>query len=179
MIVLRSFLRSVPALLACAILMATPCLGQEPVEPEARSWLVAGSPETPFEQPLQTAADDIRSPVLAGALELLLPIPTLGYAYAGNWRRGLLPGGVQVLGVFVLAYGVTDTVVEGVVTGDDDATCGAACAVGIAMILGGRVWSTVGAARTAQSWNLERGSSLSLQWVPAPGGVGLLATYRF
>lgn len=47
------------------------------------------------------------------------------------------------------------------------------------MILGGRVWSTVGAARTAQSWNLERDSSLSLQWVPAPGGVGILAAYRF
>jgi hypothetical protein len=35
-----------------------------------------------------------RSPVLAGALELF--VPTAGFAYAGDWERGLLPNAVRI-----------------------------------------------------------------------------------
>lgn len=119
-----------------------------------------------------------RSPGLAAGLEFLFPVPTLGYAYAGDWRRGLLPGGVQVVGASLIVAGITETVIDGL-SGDTDADCGSLCAVGITMLIGGRIWSTVGAARAAGRWNLDRGGSLAVQWVPGPSGGGVWVAYRF
>jgi hypothetical protein len=175
----RPHIPLLPALAAVTALTAVPGASQEPLAPAAPSWFQAEAPATLVHPPEGTADPDTRSPVLAGALELLMPVPTLGYAYAGNWRRGLLPGGVQVLGLFLVSAGVGGVIFDGLFGGDDDASCGALCPVGATMIVGGRVWATVGAARTARTRNLERGGALSLQWVPTSGGIGILAAYRF
>jgi hypothetical protein len=46
---------------------------------------------------LRQYESDKKNPIVAGALEYTFPFA--GYAYAGNWRGGVLPGAVLVTGV--------------------------------------------------------------------------------
>jgi hypothetical protein len=179
MLAFRPLIPLPAALAAVTALTAVPGTAQEPLSPAAPLWFQAEEPAPLVHPPERTADPDTRSPLLAGALELLMPVPTLGYAYAGNWRRGLLPGGIQVLGLFLVSAGVGGVIFDGLFDADDDASCGALCPIGATMIVGGRVWATVGAARTARTRSLERGGALSLQWVPTSGGTGILVAYRF
>ena len=101
---------------------------------------------------------DTRSPVLAGALELFLP--TVGFAYAGDWKRGLPPNIVRVGAVVSIV--ATDWCRE---DGDD------ACAV-LGLLLGvGHVWATIGAVNTARDRNRRsEPSSVGLLFRPASNG---------
>lgn len=65
-------------IVALAALLASPVAGQAPPQPiPVDSASVVGA----------------RSPLVAGLLEFY--VPTVGYAYAGDWTRGLLPTAVR------------------------------------------------------------------------------------
>ena len=119
---------------------------------------------------------DHRAPVMAGALDFFLP--TLGYAYAGDWRRGLLPGGVRIVGVGLIVHGLSKATVDGLFGGDAD--CGSQCSLGLGMVVVGTVWGTVGAARTAHLHNRNvAGASVSLQPAWVGEGPGVAVGVRF
>lgn len=80
-----------------------------------------------------------RSALVSAFLEF--SVPMLGYAWAGNWKRGLLPNTVRIGGVALMLAGWT---------GDD----GTLAATGIVAAVTGTVWAVVGAGVTAA----ERGS---------------------
>ncbi len=92
--------------------------------------------------------------------------PTVGYAYAGDWKGGLLPNTVRVSGTFV--YLASDT-----------NNCQAVCTVGLLAGVGGTVWAIVGAARTAKQRPTEPQSPLSgLMVAPSQWG-GAEFRYRW
>jgi hypothetical protein len=102
-----------------------------------------------------------RSPVLAGILETA--ISTLGYAYAGNWSRGLPPFGGQVVGAVLIGTSYDSNSDE----------CPTQCALGAAIWLGSKVWGVVGAVRTAN----ERNQTLripSVGFAQIAGGPGVI-----
>ncbi len=76
-----------------------------------------------------------RSALLSGVLEWL--VPTVGYAYAGDWKGGLLPNTVRIGGT--IAYLASDA-----------NNCEAVCTAGLLAGVGGTVWAIVGAAKTAK-----------------------------
>ena len=88
------------------------------------------------------AAQSERSPILAGAFELFLP--TTGFAYAGDWKRGLLPNAVRIGSVVGIV--ATDA------CADDDES-GGTCIALVAALAISHVWATVGAVKTAQDRN--------------------------
>ena len=53
-------------------------------------------PQAPNEDASQVVVISEKSPFAAGVLEVFT-LPTIGYAYAGNWRRGI-PSGLVRLG---------------------------------------------------------------------------------
>jgi len=83
-----------------------------------------------------------RSAFLSGLIEYF--VPTVGYAYAGNWKKGLLPNAVRTAG-FIAAVSADDSV--------DD--CEAVCVAGAVAAVGGTIWAIFGAQRTAK--RRERG----------------------
>jgi len=88
------------------------------------------------------AQANTHSPVAAGIIEWLT-FPTLGYAYAGDWSRGLLPNAVRV-----------GTIVGFLSTYDDDGDqCSSACAVWGVAAVASTVWAVVGAVNTAKDHN--------------------------
>ena len=134
------------------------------------------APFGPDPEPEATQASDHRSPVVAGLIEPF--VPTLGYAYAGDWRRGLLPAGVRVVGVGLIVHGLSKATVDGLFGGDAD--CGSQCSLGLGMFMVGTVWGTVGAARTAHLHNRNvAGASISLQPAWVGEGPGVAARVRF
>ncbi|MEM7417800.1 MAG: hypothetical protein AAF389_20085 [Gemmatimonadota bacterium] len=103
----------------------------------------------------------------AGVLEWL--VPTAGYAYAGDWKAGLVPNAVRVGGLvlFVASY--------------DEAgeQCGSACALGLVAGLGGTLWAIFGAAGKAGERSARvRGSASPLVVGPSLDG-GLSVGLRF
>lgn len=110
-----------------------------------------------------------KSPVLAGVLEWL--VPTVGYAYAGNWARGVPPAAVRITGFILLAAD------QFTVFGSPP-PCRTQCIVGATMAIGGTIWSIVDAAATASRENGKRrralrGPPVTLMVVPGRGAVGL------
>jgi hypothetical protein len=125
-----------------------------------------GGDAVPEARPAAAAAAH-RSPTTAGMLEFLLP--TAGHAYAGEWRRGLLPGLVRYAGGALFLAGVPWLEEGG---GCDPLLCGA----GAALALAGSAWGVSSAAATARRTNarLEGGALL----VPAPDGLRLVVIVR-
>ncbi|HLL45822.1 MAG TPA: hypothetical protein VK399_03905 [Longimicrobiaceae bacterium] len=114
-----------------------------PLLPYAALALLAAAPlaaQTPADTlPPGRPAVHRRSPLLAGAVEYL--VPTLGHAYAGDWERGLPPAGVTVLGAAGVVAGFGDCL--------DETGCDLFLA-GIATFAAGKlwgIWSAVDAAR--------------------------------
>jgi hypothetical protein len=96
-----------------------------------------------------------RNPTTAGVLEALT-IPTLGYAYAGNWARGLPPAMIQLLGVgLILEQQYCLCIFE------DPPPCEGACTAGIILVVGARLWAMVDASSTAKRSNARAQGSLS------------------
>jgi hypothetical protein len=92
-----------------------------------------------------------KSPLAAGLLEWFT-VPTVGYAYAGDWSRGIPSGLVRLtgFGLVLSAVNVDEPV--------DDA-CGGRCALGLAMFLGGSAWAVIDAVNTAERENDRRRST--------------------
>jgi len=105
-------------------------------------------------------------PVAAGFLEAF--IPTAGFAYAGDWKRGLVPNAVR-LGALVVVFSRSDFLLADEC--DGDATCEAFSLVATAAT----IWAIVGAVQTAHEHNasvVQRRASLFVG--PAPrGGVSV------
>lgn len=92
------------------------------------------------------SAQSTRSSGLAGTLELF--IPTAGFAYAGEWTRGLLPNAVRIGSVVGI---VSDC--------DPDRGDRGTCAAFAGVLLLSHIWATVGAANTARERNRSLGAS--------------------
>ena len=88
-----------------------------------------------------------KSAVGAGVLEWA--IPTVGYAYAGNWSRGIpsalirIAGGLLVIDQQFVIFG-------------DPPPCEGQCILGGAMALGGTIWAVIDAGGTARRENERR-----------------------
>lgn len=104
-----------------------------------------------------------RSPVLAGVLDVF--IPTAGYAYAGNWKRGLPSAAVRVVGLVLVMEHIVVTPLWG------ETDCDAGCIIGQVLLLGGTAWAGWDAAATARRTN-ERLRSRVLGLTLAPSGSG-------
>jgi len=107
---------------------------------------------------------DERSAVLSGVLEY---IPMVGFAYAGDWKRGLLPNAFRVASFIGFAATVDFL----------SPSCSAACTVSGFAMVATSVWAVVGAVNTARDHNkAARVPRSSLSVAPAPFGglsVGL------
>ena len=123
--------------------------------------------ERPAADTPQGAVVSTRSPALAGTLELLT-LPTVGYAYAGNWLRGVPSALLQVVGVgLVIEQQFCLCIFE------EPPPCEGQCILGIAMAIGGRVWAVIDAAATARRANEDRRTAaLGPVLVPTFGGAG-------
>jgi hypothetical protein len=97
-------------------------------------------------------------PIAAGILEFY--VPTAGYAYAGNWRRGLPPELVRVTGLLLSAqFAFTHPATH---------PCTARCATGAAMYIGGTIWAVFDAGATAKRTNARK--------LEASGGISVYPT---
>ena len=89
-----------------------------------------------------------KSPFAAGVLEVLT-LPTIGYAYAGNWRRGIPSGLVRLGGVGLVAS-------QQFTIFGDPPPCRDRCVAG-AVILGlGTIWALIDAVGTTKRENEKR-----------------------
>jgi hypothetical protein len=126
----------------------------------------AGAQVTPTARSdsVQTIVVADKSAFAAGALEWM--IPTVGYAYAGNWSRGILPGLVRISGMGLLFSHLSLMWLE-------DAPCRGRCVAGCVMGLGGAVWAVVDAANTAKRENRRRRAAAGVSIVPTVDHNGL------
>jgi hypothetical protein len=105
-----------------------------------------------------------KSALAAGVLEWA--IPTVGYAYAGNWSRGILPAVVRIGGLLLV-------IEQQFVIFGAPPPCEGQCILGLAMAVGGTVWAVVDAGRTAGRENERRRSAaLGATLVPTFGAAG-------
>ena len=106
-----------------------------------------------------------RSNVLSGVIELYLP--TVGFAYAGDWKRGLLPNALRI-GSFIGLLSTVDFL-------DDSSSSDTAAGLWVIAFLGTTVWAVVEAVNTANDRNRAvRAARSQLSVAPAPfGGVSV------
>lgn len=97
----------------------------------------------------------------AGVLEWA--IPTAGYAYAGNWSRGIPPAIIRISGA-VLWF--SDLGLDPFA----DTSCEGACVVGAVLTVGGTIWGVADAAATAKRENKKRRAA-------AVRGVGIIPEF--
>lgn len=106
-----------------------------------------------------------KSPVVAGVLEWV--VPTVGYAYAGNWLRGVPPALVRIAGLALVFE-------QQFVIFGEPPPCTGQCVLGTAMMIGGTVWAIIDAARTATRENERRRTApLGATLVPTYGAAGV------
>ena len=105
-----------------------------------------------------------KSAMVAGALEWIFP--TVGYAYAGNWVRGLPSAGLRIGGLLLaldrqsVSFGETPP-------------CQGQCVLGLVMAVGGTIWAIVGAGSTARHENdRRRAAARGVQVAPTFGAGG-------
>ena len=121
-----------------------------------------------YAQSADTTVDTVyvgvaHSPTTAGVMEMFLP--SAGFAYAGDWKRGLLPNALRL------------TAIVGIVTTADVLanTCDGICNAWQVLFVASTVWSIVGAVKTANQHNaliqrskvgmsLERSPSGGISW---------------
>jgi hypothetical protein len=112
---------------------------------------------------------DERSPLVAGLLQAALPPLPIGYVYAGNAARGLIPTGVMIGGATLLLYETVEIIDW---TTNDES--GALLYLGLAAVAGGYVFGIVDAAHVARNRNARlRAGGVALRVVPRERGVGL------
>lgn len=142
--------------LALLLLLAAPpaLTGQNP-EPEPD--VVAGP-----------VAVSEKSAFAAGAIEWF--VPTGGYAYAGDWARGIPPALLRVVGLALFVQGYELGIFS-------ESSCDGSCTAGILLATAGTVWGIAGAAATARRTNErlreEARSRVSITPVRGPDGTGV------
>ena len=106
-----------------------------------------------------------RSNVLSGVIELYLP--TVGFAYAGDWKRGLLPNAIRI-GSLIGFFSTVDLF-------DSSSSSDDAAGLWAIAFLGATVWAVVEAVNTANDRNdAIRVRRAQLSVAPAPfGGVSV------
>ena len=95
-----------------------------------------------------------RSPLVSGFLEFSFPM--VGYVWAGDWKRGVLPSSIRLGGVVLMLAGW-------------NAEDGTATATGIIAAFTGTIWAIVGAGVTAAERNARparRGSGMAMTPLP-------------
>ena len=105
-----------------------------------------------------------RSAILSGVLEYF---PTVGFAYAGDWKRGFLPNAFRVAS-FIGAAATFDPL-------GNESSSDTAFAVWVSAVVATTVWAVVGAVNTAKDHNRAvRATPTQLSVAPAPfGGVSV------
>jgi hypothetical protein len=97
----------------------------------------------------------------AGVLEWA--IPTAGYAYAGNWSRGIPPAVVRITGA---ALWFSDLGIDPFA----ETSCKGACIVGVVLTAGGTIWGVADAVTTTKRENEKRRAA-------AVRGVGVVPEF--
>ena len=106
-----------------------------------------------------------KNAAVAAVLEYTFPF--VGYAYAGNWRRGLAPGGMALGGFLLLApCAYTDL-------GPCSDNQQIAALAGITLIVASRIWGAVGASHTATDHNRTLRQRLQIEPGRTPDGFAL------
>lgn len=109
----------------------------------------------------QPSADDMddagwRNEWIAVGLEFYLP--TVGHAYAGDWKRGIMPAALRTIGLAGALYAYSTDCYS------DDSFCGWGLGVGgTVAFFSGWVWSCVSAHRTARDWNRSLRERLGIE----------------
>ena len=105
-----------------------------------------------------------RSAILSGVFEYF---PTAGFAYAGDWKRGLLPNAFRVTS-YIGAFATYDPL-------SNESSPDTAEAAWIVAVVATNVWAVVGAVNTARDRNRAvRATRPQLSVAPAPfGGVSV------
>jgi hypothetical protein len=104
-----------------------------------------------------------RSPVAAGFLEYI--IPTAGFAYGGDWRRGLLPNALRIGGL-VLVVSRSELGLFGT-----ESECQTECKAGFVLAVVGSIWAIAGAVDTTNEFNDRlRAASAQVTISPFAGG---------
>ncbi|MGD8319546.1 MAG: hypothetical protein PVJ02_03810 [Gemmatimonadota bacterium] len=106
-----------------------------------------------------------KSPWVAGALEYF--VPTLGYGYAGNWKRGVPPNVVRLFG-FGLYFADQFDVLGSAPPCEDQ------CVAGLALAIVGSVWAIADASAEAKRYNArQQNRTVAMSPVLSPGGWGM------
>jgi hypothetical protein len=130
---------------------------------------VSGQTTSPTATPQPQQTESERSPLGAALLQAAFPPLPIGYLYAGNVWRGLIPTAVMVGGAtlfFVEAVEIFDW--------NDPEASDELILLGLAATVGGYVFGIVDAANVAKNRNARiRAGGAALRVVPAPSGVGV------
>jgi hypothetical protein len=110
-----------------------------------------------------------RSPVVASLLQAAFPPLPIGYLYAGDPVRGLLPSAVMVGGATLFMVQVIE-----IIDWTDEGGSDELMYVGLAALFGGYVYGIVDAAAATRDRNARlRAREARLMFLPAPGGIGI------
>lgn len=90
-----------------------------------------------------------RSPGAAKVLEIY--IPTAGFAYGGNWRRGLLPNAVRIGGLYLAVAAIFRD--SDLLFGGNDLKCQTECKAGFVLGVLGTGWAVKGAVDVTNEFN--------------------------
>jgi hypothetical protein len=113
--------------------------------------------------------------LLAATLQAVLPPLPVGYLYAGNGTRGLIPMGVMVVGSTLLLVETVE-ILDWTQSGEK----GELMWLGLGLTLGGYVFGIVDAASVARDTNARlRAGRAAFRVVPAPSGFAVTATVPF
>lgn len=126
--------------------------------------------ESAYAQQRPTAEDtydaEKRNEWVAAGLELVLPtVPTLGHAYAGDWKRGIPPATLRMGGLAFSMYSFFGC------SSEDDEVCSWLGVGGGFVFLGGLAWGVVSAYHTARDGNRALRERLGIQSSFALGPV--------
>ena len=105
-------------------------------------------PQAPNEDAPQVVVISEKSPFVAGVLEVFV-LPTVGYAYAGNWSRGIPSALVRIVGLGLV-------VEQQFTIFGKPPPCEGQCVVGAVLYGVGTIWAAIDAAGTAKRENEKR-----------------------
>lgn len=126
------------------------------------------------EVPERPNVEGTRSPLAAGLLEWA--VPTVGYAYAGNWRRGIVPNLVVVGGLVLTLNAFVEESMD--VWTADEPECDTGCWIGLALLVGGKIWAIAGAVDEASDFNRRLRGAVSAMTLETTAGGGLSVGLR-
>jgi hypothetical protein len=147
-------LQATRAVSACVILLSTGAGIHAQVNPSSKG--EGAQPSVPVQG---------KSALAAGALELVLP--TVGFAYAGHWARGLPPTLFRVAGVYLALDQQMQVPLGG------SGACVGQCTLGLTLAAAGTIWAVIDAAIVAKRSNEERGGPAArISETPTGGSLG-------